>query len=160
MNIRKAKKEDLKQLAKLTLDLHKFHSRFDKRSKLKPDAVCLRLIKKNLKRYLKKPKTRIILVCEEENKILGFADFWIEKKEYNVKDKGIWIYGIHVDKKHRNKGIARELVKEVAKKAEKKGIKELDLTYVLKNQQSTNFWKSLKAKTDSVNAVIKVKDIL
>lgn len=160
MKIRKAKKEDLKQLAKLVLDLHKLHSHFDKRFKLKPDAVCLKLIERDLRKYFKKPKTRIILVCEEENKVLGFVDFWIEEKECNVQDKGIWIYEVYVDRKYRNKGIAKELVKEVAQIAKKKGIKDLDFTYIPKNQQSTNFWKSLKTKTWSLNAVIKVKDVL
>jgi len=160
MKVRKARKEDLKQLAKLILDLHKFHSRFDKRSKLKSYAICLRLIEKGLRNYFKKPKTRIILVYEETNKVLGFVDFWIEKKEINIQDKGIWIYEIHVDKKHRRKGIAKELIKGVARIAKKKGIRELDLTYISKNQQSTNFWKKFKAKTWSLNAVVNVKDIL
>lgn len=159
MKIRRAKKEDLKQLARLFLNLHKFHSRFGKKYQLKPDTVCLKIIEKELRKYFRKPKTRTILIYKESNKILGFIDFHTEKREYTIQDKAIWIYRIYIDEGYRKRGIAKDLIKEVAKKAEKKGIKEIDLTYVPKNRISTNFWRSLGAKTDSVNAIIKVKNI-
>ena len=160
MIIGKIKKEDINQIAKLMLDLYKIHGRLEKAYRIKSDAVCLNSIKKDLAKYIKKPKTRIILACEDKGKIIGFTDFWIEKRDCYVYDKAIWIYEIHVDKNYRRRGVATGLIKEIAKIAKRKGIKEIDLTYVPKNKESSGFWKHLKTKMISVNAIIKIKDIL
>lgn len=160
MKIRKAKREDINQIADLALDLYKFHSRIDKRYKLKPDIICLKHIKKDLRKYFKKPGLKSILVAEEDSKIVGYADFGIEKRPFNFWEKGAWIWAIHVDKKYRGKGIGTALVREAAKILKKKGIKEIDLGYVLKNKESDNFWKSLKIKILSVNGVIDIGNVL
>jgi len=144
----------------LTLDLYKFHSQLDKRYRIKTDVVCLKHIKKHLRGLFKKPKGKTILIAEENNKIIGYVEFGIEKRPFNVNEKGAWIYAIHVDGKYRRRGIARRLVKESAKRLKNKGIIEIDFGYVLKNKESANFWKSLKAEMLSINGAIKIKDIL
>ena len=160
MTIRKAKKEDIGQIANLVLDLYKIHGRLEEAYRIKSDVACLNYIRKDLKKYFKRPKTRNILVCEKDKKIIGFADFWIEKRSCYVYDKVIWIYEIYVDKNYRRKGVAICLIKEIAKIAKKRGIKEIDLTCVPKNKESSKFWRTLRAKTISINAVINIKDIL
>jgi len=160
MTIRRAQRKDINQIATLALDLYKFHSRIDKRYKLKPDAICLRYIKKDLIKYFKKPKGKTILVVEEDGKIVGYADFGVEKRPFNFWEKGAWIWAIHVDKKYRRRSIATALVREAAKILKNKGIKEIDLGYVLKNKESANFWKFLGVKILSVNGIINIKDIL
>lgn len=159
MKIRKAKKEDIDQIANLTLGMYKFHSKLGERHKIKSDAECLKFIKKELKENFKKPK-RTILVCEEKGKILGYAEFEVQKWPYLVKEKEAWIYAICVDKNYRGEGIALILVKEVAKRLKKSGIKEININYVLENKKSSDFWRKLKAKTVSVSAVINIKDAL
>jgi GNAT superfamily N-acetyltransferase len=158
--IRKINKKDINQVVDLMLDLYKVHSKFEEVYRIKSDAVCLGSIKKDLRRYFTKQKKRTILVYEENNKIIAFADFWTEKRSCYVRDKGIWIYEIYVNKDYRKRGIAMRLVKEIAKMAKKKGIEEIDLTYVPKNIMSLGFWRHLKAKIVSVNAVINTKDVL
>jgi ribosomal protein S18 acetylase RimI-like enzyme len=158
--IRRAKPDDVNQIADLVLDLYKVHSRLEEAYRIKSDAVCLNHIKKDLRKYFKRPKTRTILVCENDKKIIGFADFWIERRNCYVYDKAIWIYEIHVDKNYRRKGAATRLIKEIARIAKRKGIKEIDLTCVPKNKESSKFWRSLKARTISVNAITNIKDIL
>ena len=158
--IRKARVEDVNQIVGLVLNLYKIHSRLEEAYKIKSDTVCLSHIKKDLRKYFKKPKTRTILVCGNDEKIIGFADFWIERRNCYIYDKAIWIYEIHVDKNYRGKGAATRLIKEIAKIAKRKRIKEIDLTCVPKNKESSKFWRRLKAKTISVNAVINIKDIL
>jgi len=158
--IRKARPNDINQIADLVLDLYKVHGRLEKAHRIKSDAVCLNHIKKDLRKYFKRPKTRSILVCENDEKIIGFVDFWIEKRNCYVHDKAIWIYEIHVDKNYRRKGAATRLIEEIARIAERRGIKEIDLTCVPKNEESSKFWRTLKAKTISVNAIINIKNIL
>lgn len=159
MTIRKAKKEDIGQIANLTLELYKFHSKLDERHKTKSDAECLKFIKNELKENFKKPK-RTILVYEEKGKILGYVEFEIQRWPYLAKEKEAWIYAICVNKKYRDKGIALTLTKEVAKRLKKSGIKEINISYVLENKKSSAFWKKLKAKTITVSAVVNIKDVL
>jgi len=159
MIIRKARKEDIGQIANLTLELYKFHSKLGERHRIKSDAECLRFIKNELKGSFKKQK-RTILVCEEKRRIIGYAEFEIQKWPYLAKEKEAWIYAICVDKNYRGKGIALILVKEVAKRLKKSGIKEINISYVLENKKSSGFWKKLKAKTIAVSAVINIKDVL
>lgn len=159
MKIRKAKKEDIGQIANLTLELYKFHSKLDERHKTKSDAECLKFIKKELNENFKKQK-RTILVCEDKGKILGHIEFEIQKWPYLVKEKEAWIYAICVDENYRGKGIALILVKEAAKRLKKSGIKEINVNYVLENKKSSGFWRKLKAKTIAVSAVVNIKDVL
>lgn len=160
MKIRKAKKEDINELAKLILALQKLYSRLDEYYRIKPDAVCLKHIKKESRKYFKKPKGVTTLVAEEDNKIVGFVEFAVNKRPLNIREKGGWIYEIYVDKKYRRKGIGIELLKEAAKRLKKKGIEKVDIGYDLRNKESINFWKFLKVKAISVQSIIDVKNIL
>lgn len=158
--IRKISKKDINQVANLMLDLYRVYSKFEEVYRIKSDTICLGSIKKDLGRYFAKQKKRTILAYEENNKIVAFADFWIEKRDCYVRDKGIWIYEIYVNKNYRRKGVATSLIKEIVEIAKRKGIKEIDLTYVPKNKESSIFWRHLKVKIVSVNAIINTKDIL
>lgn len=61
----------------------------DKRYKLKPDTVCLRYIKNDLRKYFKKSKGKTILVAKEGNKIVGYIDFGMEKEAIQFGEKGL-----------------------------------------------------------------------
>ncbi len=160
MKIRKAKKKEINELAKLILALQKLHSRLDKHYRIKADAVCLKYINKELRKHFRKPKGKTILIAEENNKIIGYVEFGIEKRPFNILEKGAWMYEIYVDKKYRRKGIGIELFKEAAKRLKKKGIEKVDVGYDLRNKESINFWKFLKVKAISVQSIIDVKNIL
>lgn len=150
-------KQDVDQVASLSLDLYKIHAQFERAYRIKSNTVCLKQIKIGLNRYFKKQKKRTILVCVDKNQIVGFVDFWFEKRECYVSDKAIWIYEIHVKRNYRRTGVATKLFNEVLKIAKKRGINEIDMTYIPKNTMSSGFWKSLKVKTLSVNACINIK---
>jgi ribosomal protein S18 acetylase RimI-like enzyme len=150
-------KRDVNQVASLSLDLYKVHAQFERAYRIKSKTVCLKQIKIGLNKYFKKQKRRTILVCVDKNQVVGFVDFWLEKRECYVLDRAIWIYEIHVKKNYRGMGVASKLFEEILKIAKRKNIKEINMTYLPKNIMSSGFWKSLKAKTLSINACINIK---
>lgn len=162
MKIKKAKKENINQLSMLFLDLYKYHSKLDKKNKIKSDVICLKYIKKDLENFFKNPKNDVILIVEENNKIAGFIKFGVTKIPFIIQEKRACIHTIFIDKKYRRHGLAVKLVKEAAKKIKSKNIKEIEVKYILKNKEAVNFWKSFKVKTIFIDTlgIIDIKNIL
>lgn len=81
-----------------------------------------------------------ILVCKNENKILGTV-FYNFKMEKNETKKGI-ILSLHVLPEYKNKGIGTALINSAISVLEKEDISEIELWVFEKNLQAINFYKN------------------
>ncbi len=113
INIRKAKKTELKDIKKL-ID-----------SSEEMDTIEETFNEKYYGRILDKG---ILLVAAEDEKIIG-----VIFGTYNSKEGWADLLGLVIKKRFRKKGIGTRLVKEFERSAEKKKLKTIDL-YADKNQ--------------------------
>jgi len=94
-------------------------------------------IKKNFLRFSKKS---ILLVDEERGIIVGFLYGTFFK---NLYDSGGFIEVIYVEKDHRRKGVATELMREFTKIVKKKRLKKIQLSVNVKNVEAFEFYKKI-----------------
>lgn len=75
-----------------------------------PDDILKKLEQKKFESIEKcKSKINEYIVCEIENKVVGFLRYGKNKKNYN--DKYAEVYALCVDSKYKNRGIGRNLLK-------------------------------------------------
>ena len=118
MKIRKARIKDYKEINRMLVDLHKYHS--DNR----PDIFDTKerfFTKKEFKEDLKKCNS--YYVAEEDNKILGIVEFTYVKRNKKLYTR---INAIYVKEKYRKNKIATNLVEKVIKHSNKKAYKYPD----------------------------------
>lgn len=83
-----------------------------------------------------------VYVAEEDKKVAGFIFFSIQNREefWKIKKVG-YLELIFIDKKHRGKGIAKELIDKFKKTMKEKKIKYLKLSVQTDNTFAHDFWK-------------------
>lgn len=86
-------------------------------------------------------KNKWCYVAEENNKVLGFITFNLEKREtwWEIKTVG-YVDLVFVDQKFRSKGIAKLLMKEAYKVFRKKKMKYVKLAVQTKNEPAHQMW--------------------
>ncbi|MCK4918312.1 MAG: GNAT family N-acetyltransferase [Candidatus Pacebacteria bacterium] len=138
MKIRKAKKEDILSILKLVEKMVDFHYAIDKIYKPYKEY-------KELEKYFKSlinTKDNILVVVENENKIIGFLEGGIEKASNDVMfDKIGTINNIFIEEKFRNKGIAKKLLKYIFEYFKSKNIEYIQISTDARNKVGKEFWK-------------------
>lgn len=136
--VRLVKIEDLPEVARMRLELSKYHEAFGDDFKVNKNAkkYYINLYKKYI--YSKKKK---LLVVENENKLIGFGSALIMKKEPISPDKEYGhIREIYIDKKFRRQGIAKKILDVFYKWLKGKNIKYIDLKVICANELGRNAW--------------------
>lgn len=135
--IRNATKDDLNAIVDLWKEMMDFHIQRSDLYEIKPNA---REIYTNyIKDVLKNPDY-IILVYENENKVLGYL-MATESNDPPVYEGTVgMILEICVTENHRNKGIGEELLIEIEKIFIIKGIKRMECMVSDYNEISKSFW--------------------
>ncbi len=147
MIIRKAKKEDIDSIVKLLSVLEKDHLDLDL-SAVERDFVGKKEnveqeIKSGLEKSLNK-ETDFLLVAENDGSIVGYLKAEVEKRSpTKLYNKKLYIRHLVVLKEYRNKRIGTQLIKEVEKIAESKGIPFITLKTSPKNKEALDFYKRL-----------------
>lgn len=136
LNIRKAKKEDIKQIFSLIKELAKYE-------KLAKDVVATeKLLKDNL---FGKRKFAEVLIAEFNEKVAGFALFFHNFSTF-VGKPGIYLEDIYVRENLRNKGIGKALLIEIVKLAQERDCGRIEWSVLDWNEPSIKFYKGLGAK--------------
>ena len=112
MNIKKATSKDFNKLYKLGLKTKEFQ--------VNPNELFM--AKDEFESRIK-DKNDLLLLAEENNKILGFILFGLKDADRPMKNKCACLTYLVVNQKYRKKGIAQILYNESIKKLKKKKIK-------------------------------------
>ena len=140
MIIRKATKKDAEQVAKLYLQFWEVHKKINPLHQL--DFVinyknCLKDVKEliNYKSYW-------LYVAEENKEILGFILFTIKKNPegFKVRKYG-FLEEAAVDKKHRGKGIAKQLLNFALNYFKNKKLKYVSCSVEIDNDTAFKVWQ-------------------
>ncbi|KYK36399.1 MAG: GNAT family N-acetyltransferase [Theionarchaea archaeon] len=132
--VRKAIPCDAETVARLYLQFWEVHKDIDPLIELKESPTRANQIEE-AKKAIRKRTTYILVAVEKEtNEVVGFIEFLIKKNEdcFKIKEYG-YLDACVTDKKHRRKGVARELTKAAITFFKEKGI-----TYVRTNIYNGN----------------------
>jgi ribosomal protein S18 acetylase RimI-like enzyme len=152
MEIRKATKKDAEQIAKLYLQFWEVHKKINPLHQL--DFIinyknCLKDVKKlvNYKSYK-------LYVAQENKEIVGFILFTIKKNPegFKVRRYG-FLEETAIDKKHRGKGIAKDLHNFALKYFKKKGLKYVSCSVEIDNVIAQKVWQKLGFKKVSIDLI-------
>jgi len=154
MNIRQAKKEDLKKIEKMVFDLDMGISKIDFWKK--DEKIVKKNIKSSVLKSFKNPK-KIILVAEEKNKIIGYIAGTIKNQNPIFKIKKIgFINDVYIIKKFRKKGLGKRLMKELIKFFKSQKIKVCQLSVLSNNLPAIKLYQSLGFKENRKKLVKKL----
>ncbi len=116
MNIRTAEEKDLDDIVDLAFEFENYLDELEST----PDSE--RVSKGTLKDVLllgfSDPK-HIVLVAEEENKLVGFSDLWVYP-EFIHGGHSAYLNNLFVTEKHQRKGIGSDLLRETIERAKER----------------------------------------
>lgn len=150
--IRKAVKQDAKQMAGLYLQFWEVHVDCDPliRPKRKPN------MKSETESALKdiRKRSNIMLVAQDGMKIIGFIEVNIKKNDEMFKLKEYaYLNSCAVDKGYRKKGVAKALTMAAVNEVRKRNIKYMKASVYNVNETAGKTWKSLGFEKISTNLV-------
>ena len=91
-----------------------------------------------------KDRNKLLLVAEENEKIIAYFIGAIEEAPYYSSEKEIGVVAdVAVDKKHRRRGILKSLFKKAQEWFEKKGVSYIELSVDARNTEAVIAWKKL-----------------
>jgi GNAT superfamily N-acetyltransferase len=156
MIIRKAKKGDEEQLARLYLQFWEVHENKNPLHQL--------YYKINYKNCLKDMKETIqdkdysLYVAEKEGEIWGCVLIIIKKQSKYLKIKKYgYVEECFVDKKHRRKGVATKLVNYALDCFKKKGCKYAQIAVEIDLPIAKKAWESLGFKPETIELVKRLR---
>jgi ribosomal protein S18 acetylase RimI-like enzyme len=155
LKIRRAKASDAEQLAKLYLQFWVPHKKvdplleFEKKSTLKKQ---IEFAKKDVNK-----KGNYIFVAEQDEKLIGFIEFFIKKNCacFKIKKYG-YLNAITTHKGYRGKGVARALTNVALKFFKSKGIKYVRTNVYNSNDVAMKTWTKLGFKPQSMFFIKKI----
>ncbi|OGM89796.1 hypothetical protein A3J77_01260 [Candidatus Wolfebacteria bacterium RBG_13_41_7] len=140
MKIRKAIKKDIPAISGLIKEMANYHNKIDKFYKV---SLSGETIKSYIKEFLE-DKNRIIIVAEENKKLIGYIfgsikiyPVYISEKKSGYLDEAF----VSVD--YRKKGIGKKLFFEFIKWLKSKKIKDVTSSVDKRNKTSLKIWEKL-----------------
>lgn len=156
MIIRKAKLKDAEQIAKLYLQFWEVHKKINPLHKLDYTINYKNCLKdsKNLMHY----KDYLLYIAEENKEILGFILFTIKKNPegFMVRKYG-FLEEAAVDKKHRGKGIAKQLLNFALNYFKNKKLKYVSCSVEIDNDIAFKVWQKCGFKQLSRELILELK---
>ncbi|HLD31397.1 MAG TPA: GNAT family N-acetyltransferase [Patescibacteria group bacterium] len=140
MIVRKAKLKDVNKITKYGVNLLKQHYAFD------PYFAPVKNVNKIYQKFFRSciyAKTRLLLVAEEDKKIIGYALGEISSRPpvFKIRKTG-FISDIFVEKNSRKNGIAKQFLAELKKWFKNKKLKHIELTVHVKNEVGKKAWNN------------------
>lgn len=121
MIIRKAGMSDIEEILNLAYQLRKTEAKFDKNNNIKEDACQSDFYRKKTIKYISSRK-KIFLVAENNNKVVGYINGFIEENAEIFHKKPIaYLDNLCVAKEARRQGIGKNLIDEFNKIVKEKG---------------------------------------
>ena len=134
--IRKAKKEDSKDILRLINELAEFEKL------IPPDIAAKRRLIKDA--FSVNPPFRILL-SEKENKIIGYAFYLFTYSSFLAR-KTLYLEDIFISDKFRNQGIGKLFFEKLAELAKKNKCGRMEWVVLDWNLNAINFYDNLGAK--------------
>jgi ribosomal protein S18 acetylase RimI-like enzyme len=145
MKIRRAELQDLKELVEFEKKISSMHGKLDKF--YEESGSTEREKKKFLSGHLKS-RDSLVLVAEENGKIIGYILSYITKRPKIFKEKmSGHISSIYILERYQNKGVAKSLLEETYKWFKKRKIQWVELSVHTKNKSGIKFWEKSRFKT-------------
>ena len=139
--IRKARPTDREALAEMRL-LMQHHMEASNPNIWRMTEEGRRSITKDIEQMLSDEEGRV-LVAEEDETVVGFTYGRVVIREtYTPKTVG-HIDTIYVEPAQRRQGIGSGLVRELCRYFREQGVDEVNLRYVLGNEEADEFWRTL-----------------
>jgi len=150
MIIREATEKDEEKIKELIKKLHAFEIPMEELYVAKPDTAD-----RNLMFFKHKTKNNngTIFVVEIDDKIIGYAVCWIERRPtylYKV-DKIGYISDVFVEEPYRGRGIGSALLGKILEWFKNKNIKYVELSVLAKNEKAKKFYEKHGFKVYSLN---------
>lgn len=137
MNIRIAKQKEIEDITNLAFEFEDYLDELE--STPDSEKVPRQRIKDVLFQGFSDPK-HVILVVEDEDKIIGFSDFWVYP-EFIHGGQTAYLNNIFITKKCRRQGIGSELLDETIKKAKEMKAVAMHISILPENIIAQNFYK-------------------
>lgn len=140
MHIRKMQKSDFENLKPLFRQVHNIHSQN------RPDVYNdIDPLNRDYFDFLINDDKTLTLVCEAENKLVGFcvATFREPSKNPLLKARNVlFVENMCVEDSHRQKGIGKMMLDEITQQAKEKGTDVIELTVWSFNDDAIKFYES------------------
>ncbi len=151
MKIRKARKEDLKDIAELDKQFWKIHKGID--PFIEPGKkLTLKDYAKNANSFInKKEKNKFKFVGELDGKVVGIIKFEIQKNDkfFKVRKFG-YLDSVTIHEDYRGKGFGKELTNFALEFLKKKGIKFVKFHTNWKNKKAINVFRKMNFKEKNI----------
>jgi len=138
--VRRAKKEEIEIIASLLSRMYKLNSEFDPLLQV-PEDIEER-VKKSLEVSMLDDNF-LIVVAEEEGKIIGAARVRISNREFYIPEKEGIIEEIYVHPSYRRKGVGEAIVNFIQKELASRGVKIISAHFPAKNVIAVSFYNKL-----------------
>jgi ribosomal protein S18 acetylase RimI-like enzyme len=138
--VRRAKKEEIEIVASMLSRMYRLNSEFDPLLQVPEDLE--ERMKKSIEISMFNDNF-IVLVAEEEGKIIGAARVKIVDREFYLPEKEGIIEEIYVHPAYRKKGIGEAIIKYIQKELLSKGVKLVSAHFPAKNIIAISFYKKL-----------------
>jgi ribosomal protein S18 acetylase RimI-like enzyme len=137
MNVRPAEEKDIEGVVELAFQFENYLDELE--STPESERVPRHRIKQVFLEGFSDPK-HVILVVEEDDKIIGYSDFWIYP-EFIHGGQTAYLNNIFISEKFRRKGIGSKLLGDTIKKAKGMDAVALHISILPKNIIAQNFYK-------------------
>ena len=152
--IRLARKEDVKALVDFFSRMYRLNSEFDPLLST-PDDLEDR-VAKCVEKSLEDPNVMIV-VAEEEGKIVGAARVLIIDREFYSPAKEALIREFYVHPAYRRQGVGSEIVNFIESELRKRGIEILGAMFPSRNLIAVSFYKKMGFRDIYSEFVKKIK---
>ncbi len=145
IRVRKARKEDLYELANLWYELARMHEKIMKGYNLSkdPKKQWLGMMEENIEE-----ENYTTFVAKDNNEILGFASATLRKRAsfFSVRYMGV-IMDIYIKENRREEGIGSLLVQAAEDWIRRKGVRLAVVTVAPENDIANEFWSECGYET-------------
>ena len=150
MIIRKAIYDDVKKLNELLTLLIQDEKQYD-------EGINDKFVVTNMYENYIEDKTKLILVAEEDNKIVGYLYGKLEDSDETYKYKVALLDALYVTKEYRKKGIADALINEFKNWAKLNNVDLLKVNVCSKNIKAKKLYEKHNFITHSETLVNKIE---
>ena len=137
MNIRPANEKDVDNIVNLAFEFENYLDELE--STPDSERISKDVLKDVLLQGFSDPK-HIVLVAEEEDKLIGFSDLWVYP-EFIHGGHSAYLNNLFVTEKYQRKGIGSELLRETIESAKQREAVALHISVLPENIIALSFYK-------------------
>lgn len=141
VTIRSATADDISNIVSLWRELMGFHEELDPYFATADDGA------ERMAEWITTcigDEEHIVLIADADSEPAGYIVAGFSQRPPVMRDRDIaMIYDLSVTQRLRRQGIGERLVREALLKIEERGVKLVEVSYVVDNEQSSSFWPKM-----------------